>query len=756
MSDNLIIVESPTKAKTIGNFLGKGYIVESSYGHVRDLPKSKMGVDIEHDFAPAYIIPVKAKKRAGELKKLAAKAKTIYYATDEDREGEAISWHLDELFGHPKNSKRIAFHEITKIAIENALNNPRELDVNLVNAQQARRILDRLVGYELSPFLWKKVAKGLSAGRVQSVAVRLIVDRERQIQAFNKEEYWTIEAVFSKDNVSFEAVLHSLNKEKLEKFSITAEEQAVKIVKAINNNQFTVAKVEQKRMQKTPPTPFTTSTLQQRANRGLGFSAKQTMVLAQQLYEGIALGSRGQVGLITYMRTDSLNLAEQFLVQVQTLIKEKFGSEYARGVKRYQAKSKLAQEAHEAIRPTNPELTPESVKKYLDSRQFRLYDLIWRRTVGSQMPPAEILNTAVDLDDEQGHLFRANGAIITFDGFLKVLPYETGDKTLPVLKEGENVKTEKVKPLQHFTEPPPRYTEASLIKALEEYGIGRPSTYAPTIATIENRNYVVKEEKKLKPTDIGFIVNDLLVEHFPNIVDYTFTARVEDEFDKIALGEEDWVKMIKGFYWPFHENISAKQESVSKDEAIGSKELGLDPVSGKPISVKIGRFGPYVQKGSKEDTEKPAFASLKKEQSIQTITLEEALELLSLPRILGADESGEAISANNGRFGPYIKVGSNYFSLKGADFNPYTISLDQALGVIKEGLEKKANKIIKEFSNSDVKILNGRYGAYITNGKKNGKIPKDVEPGSLTLEECEEILKNAPERGKGRRWGKKS
>ena len=372
------------------------------------------------------------------------------------------------------------------------------------------------------------------------------------------------------------------------------------------------------------------------------------------------------------------------------------------------------------------------------------------------MPPAEILNTAVDLDDEQGHLFRANGAIITFDGFLKVLPYETGDKTLPVLKEGENVKTEKVKPLQHFTEPPPRYTEASLIKALEEYGIGRPSTYAPTIATIENRNYVVKEEKKLKPTDIGFIVNDLLVEHFPNIVDYTFTARVEDEFDKIALGEEDWVKMIKGFYWPFHENISAKQESVSKDEAIGSKELGLDPVSGKPISVKIGRFGPYVQKGSKEDTEKPAFASLKKEQSIQTITLEEALELLSLPRILGADESGEAISANNGRFGPYIKVGSNYFSLKGADFNPYTISLDQALGVIKEGLEKKANKIIKEFSNSDVKILNGRYGAYITNGKKNGKIPKDVEPGSLTLEECEEILKNAPERGKGRRWGKKS
>ncbi|MDP2586207.1 MAG: type I DNA topoisomerase [Candidatus Komeilibacteria bacterium] len=595
MSNDLIIVESPTKARTISRFLGKGYTVESSYGHVRDLPKSKMGVDIEHDFTPGYIIPVKAKKRVTELKKLAKKAKTIYYATDEDREGEAIAWHLDFVFGSPKNTHRIAFHEITKTAIDEALKNPREIKVDLVNAQQARRILDRLVGYELSPFLWKKVARGLSAGRVQSVAVRLIVEREREINAFNTEEYWTIDAVFAKDEVSFPAALFSVKGKKLEKFDLKNAEDAAKILESIDKDNFKVSRIEQKESVKNPQPPFITSTLQQRANRALGFSAKQTMVLAQQLYEGLDLGDKGSAGLITYMRTDSVNLAEQFLAEAQTVIKEKFGPEYAQGSRKFTGKSKLAQEAHEAIRPTNPAYSPEEIKQYLDPRQYKLYDLIWRRAMASQMPEAKILNTSVDLEDGHENLFRASGSVIVFDGFLKVLPLAGEKEILPELKEADAVTTEKIESLQHFTEPPARYSEATLIKALEEYGIGRPSTYAPTIATIQSRNYVTLEERKLKPTEIGIVVNDLLVEHFPNIVDYSFTARVEDEFDKIAMGEEDWQKMLKEFYAPFHQNIAAKQETVSKENTVGMRELGFDPVSGQPIFVRMGRFGPFVQ-----------------------------------------------------------------------------------------------------------------------------------------------------------------
>ena len=755
MPANLIIVESPTKAKTISQFLKNGFQVESSFGHIRDLPKSKMGVDIEHDFAPDYVVPTKARKKANELKKLALAAKEIYYATDEDREGEAIAWHLDEFFGHPANTKRIAFHEITESAIKNAMANPREINRDLVNAQQARRILDRLVGYELSPFLWQKVAKGLSAGRVQSVALRLIVEREREINAFVKEEYWTIEALFSKEGQKFSATLFSLDGKKLEKFDINNEASAQEILEKINASRFKVARVEQKEGVKNPPAPFTTSTMQQRANRMLGYSAKQTMVLAQQLYEGVSLGSQGSTGLITYMRTDSLNLANEFLARAQEAIKEKFGPEYATGPRKYLAKSKLAQDAHEAIRPTNPELAPEEVKAYLDPRQYKLYNLIWRRAMASQMPPARILNTSIDLENNLGHLFRASGSVITFDGFLKVLPLAGDKEILPELKEAEEVKTEKIDPIQHFTEPPPRYTEAALIKDLEEYGIGRPSTYAPTIATIESRNYVDKEEKKLKPTEIGMIVNDLLVEHFPNIVDYSFTARVEDEFDKIAEGREDWVKMLKGFYAPFHENVVDKQATVTKGEAVGMRELGNDPKDNEPVFVRIGRYGPYVQKGEgKNGGDKPRFASLKKGQSAENVTLEQALDLLSLPKVIGQDEAGNDLLIGIGRFGPYIKIGSGYVSIKGED--PYAITLERVLGLVKEHKDKEARKNIKEFAGSTVRVLIGRYGPYITDGEKNAKIPKETKPEDLTLEECQELIAKAPEKKRRGGFKKKS
>ncbi|MCX6784627.1 MAG: type I DNA topoisomerase [Candidatus Komeilibacteria bacterium] len=728
MSHSLLIVESPTKAKTISKFLDKNYEVIASFGHVRDLPKSKMGIDIEHEFTPQYVIPTKAKKTVSELKKKAAKADEIYLATDEDREGEAIAWHLATILDlSGKEVKRLTFHEITKEAILNSLKTPRDLDINLVDAQQARRILDRLVGYELSPFLWKKVAKGLSAGRVQSVALRLICEREREIKAFQTEEYWTIEAEFSKDKITFTASLNSIAGKKIDKFDINNEAQAKALVEQITKQTFSIAKVEQKQSVKNPPSPFTTSTLQQRANRMLGYSAKQTMMLAQQLYEGVDLGAEGQVGLITYV------------------IKNLFGAPYATGAKKYNAKSKLAQEAHEAIRPTDPAKTPDSIKQYLDPKQYKLYDLIWRRTLASQMPAAEILTTSVDIATfDQQFIFRASGSIITFDGFLKVLPHDDGSQNLPALAQGDKVIAKSIEPIQHFTEPPARYSEATLIKALEEYGIGRPSTYAPTIATIEARNYIIKEEKKLKPTDIGLIVNDILVEHFPKIVDYNFTAKIEDDFDQIAEGKENWVKMLKEFYGPFHDNVIAKSEIVTKETAVGMRELGTDPESGKTVSVRIGRFGPYVQKGSKDDTEKPTFASLKKDQSVATITLTEALDLLTLPKKLGLNEAGEEVLVGIGRFGPYVKIGSKFHSIKGED--PYTVTLAKALELIKTSQANGGKKIIKEFAGSDIKVVDGRYGAYITDDKKNAKIPKDTEPADLTQEQCEKLIAEAPEK----------
>ncbi|MFA6215541.1 MAG: type I DNA topoisomerase [Patescibacteria group bacterium] len=603
MKKNLVIVESPTKAKTITKFLGSDYKIESSFGHVRDLPKSKLGVDLDHNFEPQYVVPTKAKKRVSELKKLADKSDLIYFATDEDREGEAISWHLVEILKTPKAKiKRIVFHEITEHAIKEALKNPRTIDLNLVDAQQARRVLDRLVGYQLSPFLWKKVARGLSAGRVQSVAVRLIIEREREIQAFKSEEYWNIEATFGPQKVGagdkpieFDARLAKIDDKTIDKFEIKNQQQADKILADLKDAKYTVTDVEKKQAKKHPLPPYTTSTLQQEANRRLGYSTKQTMVLAQQLYEGVELGAAGLTGLITYMRTDSLNLADKFLTEAQQYIKDKIGGDYSLGPKSYKAKSKLAQEAHEAIRPTDPFNDPETVKPFLDSRQFKLYQLIWQRALGSQMEPAIIDVTKIEIAAEKTpYLFIANGAIIKFDGYLRVYPAATKENILPELKPQDLLDLITLNPIQSFTQPPARYSEAGLVKVLEKHGIGRPSTYSPTIATIQDRGYVIKEEKRLKPTEIAFLVNDLLVEHFPNIVDYEFTANMEKDLDKIADGKKKWQPIIKEFWQPFKENLDNKYIELDKKEITEQATDEVCDKCGKPMVIKMGRYGKFL------------------------------------------------------------------------------------------------------------------------------------------------------------------
>lgn len=599
MPQHLVIVESPTKAKTIQKFLGKDYRVESSFGHVRDLPKSKLGVDVEKNFEPQYLVPRAAQKRVTELKKLAKKAQDIYFATDEDREGEAIAWHLQSVLAVPQSkAKRIVFHEITKSAIQAAIENPRELDTHLVDAQQARRILDRLVGYKLSPFLWKKVAKGLSAGRVQSVAVRLVVERERERQAFKTQEYWTIRGMFSKpsDPTIFPALLVSHNEKKIGKYDIANTDDAQKLLSDLQNGTFMVDTIESKEVTRKSPPPFTTSTLQQAANNLLGFSSKQTMVLAQQLYEGIALGAEGEIGLITYMRTDSLNLSEDFLNATQQYAAEKFGKEYiAEGKKFYKAKQKLAQEAHEAIRPTNVTLDPESVKPYLDARQYKLYSLIWNRAVASQLSSAVLRQTKVDITEKtKKATFRANGSVLVFDGFLKLYPQSLTENTLPDLKSNDPVEAHDIIPEQHFTEPPARYSEATLIKALEEYGIGRPSTYAPTLSTIQTRQYVTKEDRRFAPTEMGTLVNDVLVEHFPDVVDLQFTARMEDDLDSIAHGQKKWQPVISDFYQPFNANLMQKESAVSKKELTETATDEVCEKCGKPMVIKMGRFGKFL------------------------------------------------------------------------------------------------------------------------------------------------------------------
>ncbi len=600
---SLVIVESPTKAKTISKFLGKGYEVLSSFGHVRDLPKNDIGVDVDHDFAPKYVIPTKAKKAVSELKKAAAKADVVYFASDEDREGEAISWHLREILKvDDEKIKRITFHEITEEAIREALEKPRELDVNLVDAQQARRVLDRLVGYELSPFLWRKVARGLSAGRVQSVIVRLIVEREREIGKFVPQEYWSIEAMLAKragKDAAFLSKLVKRDDETLDKFAVPAAADAEKIVADLGGAEWTVESVESKKVHRSPQPPFTTSTLQQEANNRYGFSAKQTMMIAQQLYEGVELGEHGSTGLITYMRTDSVNLSEKFIAEARDYVKKEYGpAAFPDEARKYKTKAKGAQEAHEAIRPTGALRVPDDIASHLDDKQFKLYDLIWRRAVASQMADAELLTVTVNVDAEKAgapkYGFRATGSTIAKKGFLDVYETDTKETLLPELEDGEKLDAESVTPKQHFTEPPPRYTEASLVKTLEENGIGRPSTYAPTIGTVVDRGYVEKDGRKLKPTELATLVNDLLVAHFPDIVDFGFTASIEEDLDDIAEGKKKWVPVIKAFYDPFKKNLTAKDKEVKKKDVTEETTDEVCEKCGKPMIIKFGRFGKFM------------------------------------------------------------------------------------------------------------------------------------------------------------------
>ncbi len=656
----LVIVESPTKAKTIGKFLGKNYLVESSFGHIRDLPKKELGIDPEHNFEPKYIVPETGKKQAEKLISLAKKSGQILFATDEDREGEAIAWHLAHIL-KSKNPERITFHEITPKAIENALKTPRGLDMNLVDAQQARRVLDRLVGYHLSPFLWKKVARGLSAGRVQSVAVRLIVEKEREIQAFNQEEYWTVEAEFTTNNETFPAKLHALDGKALKKMALNNKEKTDEIIKKAEKQNYQIAEIKQKLTTKKAPTPYSTSTLQQDANHKLGFSAKQTMRLAQQLYEGIDLkNGQGAVGLITYMRTDSLNLSVDFRKKAVNYIQKNFGDKYAYAKGRvFKTKSKGAQEAHEAIRPTHVEHSPESIKNCLNANQFKLYNLIWTRSLATQMSDAKINSTAVDITDQNTeYLFRATGQTIAFPGFLKVYKTDTKETLLPEMREKQPADLQKISGEQHFTQPPARYTEASLVKALEEHGIGRPSTYAPTISTIQDRNYVVKEEKKLKPTDIGITVNDILVEHFPEIVGYDFTAEMEENLDCIAHGKKKWQPVIRAFWQPFKTNLDKKDKELTKKDLTEEKTDEKCDKCGANMVIKIGRFGKFMACSNYPECKNTKPVPGSEESQEEQETIDEKCEKCGAPLVIKHGRFGKFYGCSNYPECKYIKSAS--------------------------------------------------------------------------------------------------
>ncbi|MDO8668914.1 MAG: type I DNA topoisomerase [Candidatus Buchananbacteria bacterium] len=593
---NLVIVESPTKAKTISKFLSKDFKIESSFGHVRDLPASKLGVDVDHDFEPTYTIPAKAKKRVKELSALAKKADLIYFATDEDREGEAISWHLAQIFKTPiAKTKRITFHEITEEAIKEALKNPRAIDIDMVDSQQARRILDRLVGYKLSPFLWKKVARGLSAGRVQSVVVRLLVEKEREIQDFKIEEYWEITGDFKTEkNEDFTAKLQKVNGKTLDKMAITSDQEANKLTQELETQKYYISDISKKEVKRNPNAPFTTSTLQQEANHRLNFSAKQTMMIAQKLYEGIDINGES-IGLITYMRTDSTNLSTKFTSEAADYINDELGREYL-NTKKFKTKSKGAQEAHEAIRPTSAAMYPESIKKSLNDQQFKLYQLIWQRAVASQMASAKLEATSVDINTQDDkYTFRVSGQVIKFDGFLKIYPTATKDEILPEMAKDEKAELIAIKPAQKFTQPPARYSDASLVKILEEKGIGRPSTYAPTIATVIERGYAERiDNRRLKPTEMAFVVNDLLVKHFSEIVDYDFTAKMENDFDDISEGKRKWQPVIKEFYEPFNKNLMQKEKELTKKEITEEKTDEKCEKCGSPMVIKVGRFGKFL------------------------------------------------------------------------------------------------------------------------------------------------------------------
>ena len=764
MGANLVIVESPAKAKTIEKFLGEGFTVKSSFGHIRDLSKKNLGIDIENGFEPNYEISDDKKKVVSELKSLAKKADTIWLASDEDREGEAIAWHLLQTLNlNESNTKRIVFHEITKNAILNAIKNPRGVDTNLVMAQQARRVLDRLVGFELSPVLWKKVAPKLSAGRVQSVALRLIVDREREIMAFTSEEFYKVTGLFHPQSKSKKVKINST----LDK-RFASRQEAEAFLDNCKDALFHIENIEKKELSRTPAPPFTTSALQQEASRKLGFSVTQTMRIAQKLYESV---------LITYMRTDSTNLSQLAINTIKEAITENFGAEYSK-VRQYKTKSKGAQEAHEAIRPTYP------ANQTIDGtpQEKKLYSLIWKRTVASQMADAKLEKTNITIAGSTfAERFISQGEQVVFDGFLKLYleskddehENEEENQLLPVLDINEGLDNLTITATQRFTQRPPRYSEASLVKKLEELGIGRPSTYAPTISTISQRGYITKEDRegtmreytqmelkdgsittsqrtektgteksKLFPQDIGILVTDYLAKNFENILDYGFTAKVEEDFDKVAAGKLVWNKMIRDFYSDFHLQV----ESTLKDTTHKNAEriLGTDPKSGKVLIVRLGKFGPLVQKGDNEDPEKQ-FAGLPKDKLIETITLEEALKLFELPRTVG-EFDGKSIVASVGRFGPYIRYNSKFISL-GKVYSPYTITLDEAINLIGEHEKKEAEKYINSFPEQDIEVLNGRFGAYIKHGGENYKIPKGTDAKALTLEECLNIIKTVKPSG---------
>ncbi|MBP1676027.1 MAG: topoisomerase [Bacteroidetes bacterium] len=766
MLKNLIIVESPSKAKTIEKFLGKDYHVMSSFGHIRDLAEKGIGIDFENDYQPQYIVSSDKKKIVSELKKATKDAEVIWLASDEDREGEAIAWHLfDELKLNKDNTKRIVFHEITKDAIVNAIENPRTIDINLVDAQQARRVLDRIVGFELSPVLWRKVRPSLSAGRVQSVAVRLIVEREREINQFIPESSYRVSAIFNTKDVNGQPV--ELKAELSQRFS--SKDEANAFLEKCRNANFSVDSIVTKPTRKSPAPPFTTSTLQQEAARKLGFSVSQTMMVAQRLYES---------GKITYMRTDSVNLSELALNTSKAEIISMAGQNYVH-TRRFNTKTKGAQEAHEAIRPTY--MNAHTVEG--TAQEKKLYELIWKRTIASQMADAELEKTSVYIHvSGSQYQFVATGEVIVFDGFLKVYLESTDDESdaeseglLPALLQGEGLAPIEITAQQRFSQKPPRYSEASLVRKLEELGIGRPSTYAPTISTIQNRNYVEKgdrvadkrdynvlklkgdkitdqiksentgaEKSKLFPTDIGMVVNDFLLEYFPDIMNYNFTADVEKEFDNIAEGKIKWTSSIDKFYKHFHPIVEDTMKNSERQ--VGERILGTDPVSGRQLAVKIGRFGPIAQIGTAEEEEKPVFASLRRDQSIESITLEEALELFKLPRNVG-DYEGKDMTVAIGRFGPYIRHNGAFYSLPKTD-DPMEVTAERAIEIIVAKREEEKNRIISTLGeNAEIQVLNGRFGPYFTCDKVNYKIPKGTDPATLTFEKCQELMAAQPEAG---------
>jgi DNA topoisomerase-1 len=781
MSKHLVIVESPAKAKTIKRFLGKDYIVEASMGHIRDLPSSTLAVDVKKSFVPEYEIP---KEKATVVKNLRDAMKAVddvWIATDEDREGEAIGWHLTQVLKikDPSSVKRIVFHEITERAIKEAIEHPRTLDMKLVDAQQARRVLDRLVGYTLSPFLWKKVYRGLSAGRVQSVAVRIIVDREREIKAFNPEEYWSLQALL--ETSEKKQLFAHLAKYKGEKIVPSSQEEMSSVLSALEGATYTIASTDEKELKKSPPPPFTTSTLQQEAARKLGFSVKQTMVIAQQLYEGVSLGKgQGHQGLITYMRTDSVNLSQKAIDDANETINKLYGREYRLSEpRRYKTKAKGAQEAHEAIRPTEIERTPQSLKDVLDHQQLKLYTLIWNRTMATQMAAAELKRVGADIQAKD-YTFRATGQTITFDGYLRVYQegkdegdakkeddIDDGEGLLPPLHEGDVLDLRELTPEQHFTKPPPRYTEASLVKKLEEEGIGRPSTYAPTISTVINRGYVMKEGSQLVPQDIAFMVTDLLSEHFANIVDLTFTAKMEQNLDDVAEGEIEGREFLKDFYGPFKNLVDEKTEEISKSDVLKERILGKDPETHLEVVVRTGRFGPYVQLGRLEDApkekgkKKPKLksASIPKHLSMDDVTLEQALDLLSFPKTLGAHEN-EPVTLAFGRFGPYLTWGEVKAAIPLQE-NPLDVNLKRAVEILTTAAEqkKKAAEPLRTLGESPVTkkpvlVKDGRFGPYVTDGVTNCSLGKKRDPMTITFEDAVELIAKKVERGP-RKWGKR-